>query len=379
MVSIRNAPDHRILAIASAGRGSQDERRIQLLLEGLDHTVVSLDRDRGRVGNAMRMLGVMWRRRRDLVLLEGTGVVSGVPAIVVSLLTGGRFRYLISSGDAVAPFVRMKAGRLLGAFASVYERLLYRRSFAFIGWTPHFVGRALHLGAARGVTIPGFPVVDPGRPDPGARAALRERWGVPKDGFVVGVVGSINLPNKDGYGYGTELVGVARLLPGDLFRFLVIGDGPGLDRLRVAAAGDHRFVFTGRISAEEVPGHMRALDASVILQTHDLVGGLRWTTKLPELLACNVPCILSGTPAFLDLVTSSDDRLLHMLPEAAPGSAGQGRAIADRLTLIRALASTSDQHDGFGPAVQTPMSLEVARARFRSSLVAWGIQVRRPG
>lgn len=359
-----------IVAMAAAGQGSQDERRLRLLLEGLPHAVVPIDRSRGRLRLILSMVTVMWRRRTDLVVIEGTGMVAGIPAIVVNVATGGRSRYLVGSGDAVGPYVAMKAGWAAGMLAGWYERVLYRRCFAFIGWTPHFVGRALQLGAPRGVTIPGFPVIDPGAPDPASRERLRREWDAGDSEFVVGLVGSINSPNKDGYGYGTELVGVAGLLGDEHYRFVIVGDGPGLEALRSSAAGDARFVFTGRVAAEEVPGHLRAFDASVISQTHDLVGGLRWTTKLPELLACGVPTVVSGTPALLDLVTGADDGLVHVVAEATPGGSDHLRGIADELERLRRTSG-----DG-GPRRSTDpwglVTAAAARYRFRRSLEVWG-------
>ena len=90
-----------------------------------------------------RLLLEMWRIRPDLVVMEGTGLAGGAALILARAVFGQR--YLVSSGDAVGPWVGTRS-RLLGPVFGLYERVLCRLAAGFIGWTPYLVGRALTFG-----------------------------------------------------------------------------------------------------------------------------------------------------------------------------------------------------------------------------------------
>ena len=74
-----------------------------------------------------RLLREIRRRRPAVVVMEGTGVAGGVALLLARQLFGTR--YVVSCGDAVAPF--LAASRpWLRPIAYLYERLLYERSAA---------------------------------------------------------------------------------------------------------------------------------------------------------------------------------------------------------------------------------------------------------
>ena len=63
----------------------------------------------------------------------------------------GGVRYVFSSGDAVGPHLGL-ISPWLTLPGRLYERLLCKFSVGYIGWSPYLVGRAITLGARRGVT-----------------------------------------------------------------------------------------------------------------------------------------------------------------------------------------------------------------------------------
>jgi hypothetical protein len=69
-------------------------------------------------------------------VMEGTGL-----AVMIGRLLRG-VPYLVSSGDAVGPFIATQWPLFEPVFLA-YERLLCRWSAGFIGWTPYLTGRAL--------------------------------------------------------------------------------------------------------------------------------------------------------------------------------------------------------------------------------------------
>ena len=91
--------------------------------------------------------------RPDLIVMEGTGTAGGLVLLAIRALLG--IPYVVSSGDAVGPFLRLHS-RALGVLGAVYERVLCRSCAGFVGWTPYLAGRALTLGAPRAMTAPGW-------------------------------------------------------------------------------------------------------------------------------------------------------------------------------------------------------------------------------
>ncbi len=69
--------------------------------------------------------------------MEGTGIAGGLACLLAAIVKG--HAYVVSSGDAVGPFIAVHV-RCLGWPFAVYERLLCRFSSGFIGWTPYLVG-----------------------------------------------------------------------------------------------------------------------------------------------------------------------------------------------------------------------------------------------
>jgi hypothetical protein len=287
----------RLACFATQGTASRDERRIRSLLAELDPTLYPFDRGE-RLRSALRLIARLRRERPDLVVMEGTGVGGGLALLAARAFVGTR--YVVSTGDAVGPFMD-GSYRGLGVPFGLYERALLRFSAGVVGWSPYLAGRALTFGAPRAMTAAGWApaVTSPARP--GLGPLVRERLGLPADALVFGLVGSLLWNRRYGYCYGLELVHALRATPRSDLRVLIVGGGEGLDALKREGAGDDRLVLPGRVSREAVPELLAAMDVASLPQSVDGVGSFRFTTKLSEYLAAGLPVVTGQIPAAYDL------------------------------------------------------------------------------
>jgi hypothetical protein len=347
-------PSAELLVFSTLGHGSNEEHRIRTLAGRVPHRVFPFDRSK-KVRMFWRLLGELRRGRPPLAVMEGTGLAGGAALILARLLFGRR--YVVSSGDAVGPWVASRV-RPLGPVFGLYERVLCRLADGFIGWTPYLVGRALTFGCRRGVTAAGWaPFTRTAGEREADRRATRTALGIPAEHLVVGIAGSMVWNRRYRYCYGAELVEAARLVRRPDVTFLVVGDGTGKGRLEARAAGlpPHRVVFTGRVPQADLPAYYAAMDAGSLPQSVDRVGGFRYTTKVSEYIAFGLPIVTGQIPLAYDL----DDGGVWRLPGDAPWEPGYARALAglvDRLTadeVAAKAAALSAARSHFDPEVQT--------------------------
>jgi hypothetical protein len=314
-----------ILVLATKGSESNDEVRILELLSAHDVETFPFDRA-NKIANVLRLLRTVRRLRPALAVMEGTGVAGGVSLLIARLAFGTR--YVVSSGDAVGPFVA-SSHPALGPFAWAYEWLLCRMSAGFIGWTPYLVGRALTMGAPRAATAAGFTqhpelVVQP--------AEIRSQLGIAEDAVVFGIVGSLDWNARRGYCYGLELVKAVRQVARDDVVVVVVGDGSGMARLRDLAGSDlGRTIFlTGAIPQPLVTSYLAALDVGSLPQSVDQVGSFRFTTKISEYATARLPIVTGQIPLAYDLAREWSWRL----PGDAPWADDYIAALAQLMANI---------------------------------------------
>lgn len=313
-----------ILCAATKGPGTNEEDRIRSLLSDHAPLVFELDR-KSKIRSAYRLLTAIARRRPDLVVLEGTGIATGLSLMIARGLFGSP--YVVSSGDAITPFLSLERP-WLRPLAAVYERMLYRRSAGFIGWTPYLAGRALTYGAPRVMTAPGFA---PYPAAPGAGSEIRVSLGIPPNAIVFGIVGALNWTSRREYCYGLELVRAARDVERTDFAVVIVGDGSGLTRLRhLAAEARVPVIFTGAVPQSKVPGYLDAFDVASLPQSVDGIGAFRYTTKLSEYLAARVPVATGQIPLAYDL----DEGWLWRLPGEAPWDSAYTDALTDLMSTV---------------------------------------------
>jgi hypothetical protein len=308
-----------ILGFATQGSEHLDAERMRMLLEPLGGEMFAFDRAH-KARSAARLIAVARRRRPRLIVMEGTGIAGGAAVLAIRAALG--IPYVVSSGDAVGPYLRLRS-RAAGAIGGLYERLLCRRCAGYLGWTPYLVGRALTFGAPRAMTAAGW---TRSAPAAGAREAVRRRLGIATDAVVVGLVGSLNWRAGVGYTYGAELVEAIRRLTRTDVVACIVGDGNGRERLEALAGEElgRRVLLTGRVPPEAVADHLAAFDLASLPQSVDGVGSFRYSTKLSEYLAAHLPVITGQTPMAYDL----DSGFLWRLPGDAPWSEDYQAALA---------------------------------------------------
>jgi len=282
-----------VICFATQGAGHREEQRISSLLDSVAPVVWPFDRGK-KAKSGWRLFRELVGRRPDLVVMEGTGVAGGLAVLAARLLVG--VRYVVSSGDAVGPYIGLNH-RALAPVAAAYERALCRWSAGFIGWTPYLVGRALTFGAPRAMTAAGWSDL-PAEDD---RERRRDELGIPADAIVFGLAGTLDWAPAVNYCYGLELVKGILAVERDDLRVVIFGDGSGRKRLEDIAAGDERVILPGRVPKETVPGHLAALDVASLPQSTDGVGSFRYTTKISEYLAAGLPVVTSEIPLGYDL------------------------------------------------------------------------------
>jgi glycosyltransferase involved in cell wall biosynthesis len=314
-----------ILCFTTQGHDHVTAQRIRLLLEPLQPEVFPFDH-RHKLRSALGLLRAVLRSRPTLIVMEGTGIAGGVALLLIDAVL--RIPFVFCSGDAVGPYLRLRSP-LLGLGGGLYERLLCRRCAGFVGWTPYLVGRAITFGAPRGMTAPGW-TRSPASAD--GRHEVRRRLGIAGDALVVGLTGALNLVENRGYVYGAELVQAVRRLERRDMVACIVGDGSGLERLQAMAGEDlgRRIFLPGRVPPEDVPDYLAAFDLASLSQSVDTVGSFRYTTKLSEYLAAELPIITGETPLAYDL----DGGYFWRLPGPAPWSSTYVDALVDLLEEV---------------------------------------------
>jgi hypothetical protein len=299
----------RIACFATQGSGSNDEERIRCLLAPMRPRVWPFTRAE-KLGSCLEIVRRIGRERPSLVVMEGTGLAGGLGVLIGRLLFGVPF--IVSSGDAVGPFLGMRH-RVLQPAATIYERLLYVASAGFIGWTPYLVGRALTLGSPRAITAANWSTQGPVAE---TRAEMRARLGIADDAIVFGLLGALPWTHSRGYCYGLDLVRAVRRCSNGRVVVVVVGDGDGRARL-AEEAGDclgTRVLLPGAVPRADVPAWLSAFDVAALPQSTDAVGAFRYTTKLSEYLAAGLPVVTGQVPFAYDL----DDGWVWRLPGAGP-------------------------------------------------------------
>ncbi|MEX1184841.1 MAG: glycosyltransferase [Gemmatimonadota bacterium] len=124
------------------------------------------------------------------------------------------------------------------------------------------------------------------RPDATARAALRDRLGIPEDAFTAGFAGRL-VPEK-----GVDLL-IRAAATRDM-HVLIVGDGAERRRLLEFSASCGSLAsthFVGHVSSLEMPRWLNAMDA-LVLPSRGTAG---WTEQfgrvLVEAMSCGVPVI----------------------------------------------------------------------------------------
>ena len=346
----------RIFGFATQGKGGNEEARLKSLLERFEADILPFDRQ-AKFRMFGQVLSVLRAGQYDLAAMEGSGVAGGLALILGRLLFGRR--YVISSGDAIGPFLTAR-WPLFAPIFNGYEHILYRLSDGFIGWTPYLVGRALTMGARRAMTAPGwapFPISDEQKAE--HRARIRGRLGIPDSAIVVGIAGALIWNARIKYCYGFELVQAFRRIKRLDAYALIVGEGNGLPILKEAAGQEYgqRVFFPGRVPQEEVPAYFSAMDVASLPQSVDKVGSFRYTTKLSEYLAAGLPVVTGQIPLAYDL----DSGWLWRIPGNVPWDPVYFKALAELVTTLNRSEISERSRAALRAALEFDRGQQVAR------------------
>ncbi|MZD04910.1 glycosyltransferase [Streptomyces sp. SID5785] len=305
--------------ITGLGAGGA-EQQLRLLLRHLPgtHDVVTLTNP-GQVADGLRADGV----RVAHLGMAGNRDLGALPRLT-RLVRAGRYDVVHTHLYRACLYGRI-AARLAGVPAVVATehslgdtqiegrpltrgvRALYlageRLGRATIAVSPAVAGRLHRWGVAphRVHVVPNGVDVDRFAFDPAARAAVRARYGLPADAFVVGGVGRL-VPGKR----FDVLVAALAALPGDV-RLLLVGTGPeeaALDAAAHAAGVRDRIVFTGERphtagtpgAGPDLPALLSAMDLLASPSTDEAFG-----LAVVEAQACGLPVVHVRCPALDDL------------------------------------------------------------------------------
>ncbi len=290
----------KILAFSTKGENSNEELRILTLLQAFDVVTFPFDYQ-AKLQSGWGIIRMAIALKPKLVVMEGTGIAGGLACLYLFLIH--RIPYVFSSGDAIAPFIGLKYP-LLVPFFRLYEQLLCRFCTGYIGWTPYLVGRSLTFGAPKGITAAGWAHYPCNSEQLRInRTNIRQQLGIPEHALVFGLLGSLVWNARFQYCYGYELIQAFHRINRPDICILIIGDGDGLRHLKSAAGKDlgQSIFLPGSVPLEQVVHYMSAIDVASLPQSVDGVGNFRYTTKLSEYWAANLPIAISQTSMAYDV------------------------------------------------------------------------------
>lgn len=240
-------------------------------------------RQRGKLASTYQMLWELIRLRPRVVYVLDMAA-SGVMAACVYRMLGGA-KWIVDTGDAI-----VELGRALGRgpVAMPLTRLLELVSLNFSSAVVVRGSYHKDLLAKRGIHATFIPDgVDVDQFAPPKNMPPKGH----NDPIVIGIVGSVVWSPKRNSCYGWELLDIVAGLRKQTtrpVRGIVVGDGDGLERLKVRCRelGVEGLVeFPGRVPYAELPGWIHRMDICLSPQTDDVVGRVRTTGKLPLYMA----------------------------------------------------------------------------------------------
>ena len=97
------------------------------------------------------------------------------------------------------------------------------------------------------------------------------------------------LPKYDMTNYSWGFVEALSMLKDKPIKGIVIGGGPGIEKLRQNAiyhGVEDKIIFMGKIPFEKMPSYINLIDVCLLTQPRHETTDARTTAKLPEYLAC---------------------------------------------------------------------------------------------
>ena len=234
-------------------------------------------------------LAVLRRFRRALSPVPDVMLVDGPRELRLAALAtlGWRTRLVFRYNLLFRRMLRDVASRLFWTriHAIVYQcEAIRRRALEESPW----------LGARMSVRIPNGYDVDHFRPDPSARAVVRERLGIAPDRLLV-VTGG--MPTK-GKGHDTAVAALAAIRDALPFSWVVLGDGERREPTRaLAVAAGLDAHFTGMLRPSAVAEMLAAADVVLHPATHEI-----FPNAVAEAMASGVAVVATDAGGTVEVI-----------------------------------------------------------------------------
>jgi glycosyltransferase involved in cell wall biosynthesis len=236
-----------------------------------------------KFGSMLRLFAFLVRTKPQITYVVDMSYSGVVAAVMYKFTT--RACLIIDTGDAICELGRSMGRSRMGLwFTRMLEMISFRGADRIV------VRGTLHqmLLEQRGIHAELIQDgVDTSQFKPMDVSGLRKEHGL--EGILtIGTVGSVVWNEALGMCYGSEVAEVVHLLKDAPVKGVIIGDGPGLSRLKGLCREygvEDRVSFLGRVAYDELPRFLNLIDVCISTQTNDVVGQVRTTGKLPLYMA----------------------------------------------------------------------------------------------
>jgi glycosyltransferase involved in cell wall biosynthesis len=230
------------------------------------------------------------------------------------------------------------------------ELFMYRHARTVVSVSRSFIANLVSRGidASKIVFVPNG--VDMGFWAAGSRARGRASLGLDERSLVVSYVGTVGMAHD----VDTILHAAGQLKREHPdMRFLIVGDGAALERMRdrAEAEGLDHVTFTGLVPREQIPDYLAASDISLVTLKRSEVFKTVLPSKMFEAMAAEKPIVLAVEGEARDTLERSGGGIA-----VPPGDAG---SLAD---AVRRLARDADLRRAMGTAGARFVECEFGRA-----------------
>jgi glycosyltransferase involved in cell wall biosynthesis len=241
---------------------------------------------------------------------------------------------LVLEVNAPLAYERAQYERLsLKRAAQLFERSLFRSADLVLTVSTPLKDYIVQQGVPSGnvVVLPNGTKPDLFRPNATARAAVRQRLGIPFDAVLVGFVGIL----RPWHGVDLLLEAFSQIEHslGDVF-LLIVGDGPSqteLEQLAQSLGLANKVIFTGRIPHRQVADYLAAFDIAVSPRATFYASPM----KILEYMATGLAVIAPHMHNLQDLISDGVDGILFKAEDAHELANSLATLVKDRALRIR--------------------------------------------
>lgn len=259
--------------------------------KGLFENPVNLEawilyRERNAPAGLFLFFAAVLKFRPDLIYVLNVGYAGAGCAILCRILLG--IKFIVDTGDLLYEMAVLtgRGNYISRQYLRICELFVLKMAEYIVVRGSHHAARLKEQGFSKVILVPDGVWPDHSRPLD--VSVLRRQMGL-AEVFVVGVMGTCHWFEKIDWAYGLDLVEVLSHLQDLPVAGVMIGDGPGLykvkERARIAGL-EERIKFLGYIPYRELPQWICLFDFALSTQNNTPAAQVRTTGKLPEYLGC---------------------------------------------------------------------------------------------